>query len=267
MASARPIYFFMTCWASRAYLVVLLIAVGTVMCSAQIMPLSAEGAAKVISLDGQVSVLRDTTPWALNVGDEVQIRQVIITGPDGFAKFQVSDGSTFEVYPNSNIVFRKNPGNWRDLLDVLVGRVKVHIQKWGGQPNNNRILTPTAVISVRGTTFDVGVEDDDETTVVSVEEGVVDVRHALRPGLIKTLSAGESLHVYKDQPLAQSTVDKGAVVRRVLQGLRDAAFTMATHSPAHTGVPGGPTLPGNTGAPPPPSTPPPPPPTAPPPGN
>jgi ferric-dicitrate binding protein FerR (iron transport regulator) len=257
MASARPIYFFMTFWA-RAYLVVVLIAVGTVMCSAQIMPPSAEGAAKVISLDGQVSALRDTTPWALNVGDEVQIRQVIITGPDGFAKFQVSDGSTFEAYPNSNIVFRKNPGNWRDLLDVLVGRVKIHIQKWGGQPNNNRILTPTAVISVRGTTFDVGVEDDDETTVVSVEEGIVDVRHALRPGLTKTLNAGESLHVYKDQPLAQSTVDKGAVVRRVLQGLRDAAFTMATHSPAHTGVPGGPTLPGQTGAPPPPPAPPPP---------
>src|ERR1700676_1399937 len=257
MASARPIYFFMTFWVRRAYLVVVLIAVGTVMCSAQIMPLSAEGAAKVVSLDGQVSVLRDTTPWALNVGDEVQIRQVIITGPDGFAKFQVSDGSTFEVYPNSNIVFRKNPGNWRDLLDVLVGRVKIHIQKWGGQPNPNKIHTPTAVISVRGTTFDVSVDDDDETTIVSVEEGVVDVRHALRPSVTKTLNAGESIHVYKDQPLAQSTVDKGAVVRKVLQGLRDAAFTMATHSPAHPARTD-PPPPGETSAPPPPPAPPPP---------
>jgi hypothetical protein len=264
MASARPIYFFMTFWARRAYLVALLIAVGTLlvcstmMCSAQILPLSSEAAAKVMSLNGQVSVLRDTTPWALNVGDEVQARQVIVTGPDGYAKFEVSDGSTFEVYPNSNVVFRKNPGNWRDLLDVLVGRVKIHIQKWGGQPNNNRIITPTAVISVRGTTFEVGVDDDDETTIVSVEEGVVDVRHALRPGLTKTLNAGESIHVYKDQPLAQSTVDKGAVVRRILQGLRDAAFTAATHSPAHT-APGGPTLPGNSSGPPPPPSPPPPP--------
>jgi hypothetical protein len=226
------------------------------------LPVSAEGAAKVTSLTGDVSVLRDSTPWALNIGDEVQIRQVIITGPDGFAKFQVSDGSTFEVYPNSNIVFRKNPGNWRDLLDVLVGRVKIHIQKWGGQPNNNRIITPTAVISVRGTTFDVGVDDNDETTVVSVEEGVVDVRHALRPGLVKTLNAGESIHVYKDQPLAQNTVDKGAVVRKILQGLRDAAFTAATHSPAH-GTSTGPTLPGQTTAPPPPSGGPPPPPAPP----
>lgn len=261
----------MTFWVRRAYYVGLLIAVGTVMCSAQILPLSSEAAAKVISLNGQVSVLRDSTPWALNAGDEVQVRQVIVTGPDGYAKFQVSDGSTFEVYPNSNIVFRKNPGNWRDLLDVLVGRVKIHIQKWGGQPNNNRILTPTAVISVRGTTFDVAVDDDDETTIVSVEEGVVDVRHALRPGQTRTLNAGESLHVYKDQPLAQSSVDKGAVVRRILQGLRDAAFTAATHSPARTGVSGGPTLPGNTGGPPPPTggppPPPPPPSPPPPPGN
>src|SRR6202162_6260312 len=275
MASARPIFFFMSSWARHAYIVGLLIAAGTLMvcsmvvCSAQIFPVSSEGAAKVISLNGDVSALRGTTPWALNVGDQVQVQQVISTGPDGYAKFQVSDGSTFEVYPNSNIVFRKNPGNWRDLLDVLVGRVKIHIQKWGGQPNNNRILTPTAVISVRGTTFDVAVDDDDDTTIVSVEEGVVDVRHALHPGQPKTLNAGESIHVYRDQPLAQSTVDKGAVVRKILQGLRDAAFTMATHTPAHPGstIPGGPTLPGQTPSPAPPPGPPPPPAGPPPPPN
>src|SRR5216684_4269887 len=186
--------YFMSVRSMRGFGLGLLMAATAVVSSAQIFPLTSESAAKVISLNGQVSVLRDSEPWALNVGDLVQVRQVIVTGPDGFAQFQVSDGSTFEVYPNSNVVFRKNPPNLRDLLDVLVGRVKIHIQKWGGQPNNNRILTPTAVISVRGTTFDVGVEDDDETTIVSVEEGIVDVRHALRPGLTKTLNAGESLH-------------------------------------------------------------------------
>src|SRR5580704_4908405 len=270
MASARPIYFFMSFWAMRAF-VGLLIAAATVLCSAvcsaQMFPQSSEGAAKVISLEGDVSVLRDTTPWALNVGDQVQIKQVIITGRDGYAKFQVSDGSTFEVYPNSNVIFRKNPGNWRDLLDVLAGRIKIHIQKWGSQPNNNRILTPTAVISVRGTTFDVAVDDDDDTTIVTVEEGVVDVRHALRPSETKTLNAGESIHVYKDQPLAQSTIDKGAVVRKILQGLGDAAFTMATHTPAHVGstLPGGPGLSTQPTGPAPPPGPPPPAPAPPPP--
>src|SRR5271169_1363800 len=80
-------------------------------------PAQAEnGAAKAITLNGQVSVLRDNSPWVLNLGDAVQPRQIIITGPDGFAVFQVSDGSTFEVFPNARVVFRENPGSWRDLL-------------------------------------------------------------------------------------------------------------------------------------------------------
>ena len=153
--------------------------------------------------DRDVSVLRDSEPWALNVGDLVQTQQVILTGPDGYAKFQTSDGSTFEVYPSSNVIFRKNPGSLHDLLDLFVGRVKIHIQRLGGQPNPNRIMTPTAVISVRGTIFDVSINDDDETTIVSVEEGSVEVRHALKPGAPKIVNAGESLHVYKDEPLAQ----------------------------------------------------------------
>src|SRR5215472_6059518 len=134
-----------------------LMAASLAVCLGQVLPAPADAAAKVISLQGQVSVLRDSEPWALNVGDSIQVRQVIVTGPDGFAEFQVSDGSTFQVYPNSNVVFRKNPPNWRDLLDVLVGKVRIHIQKLGGEPNPNRVMTPSAVTSVRGTTFDVSV--------------------------------------------------------------------------------------------------------------
>lgn len=215
----------------------LLLAASLAICHAQILPNYPEGAAKVISLVGQVSVLREAVPWVLNIGDSVQARQVIVTGPDGYAVFQVSDGSTFQVYPNSNVVFRKNPPNWGDLLDLLAGRVRIHIQKLGEKPNPNRILTPTAVISVRGTTFDVSVNDEDEATLVEVEEGVVDVYHALQPGVTKTLNAGESLHVYRDQPLAQSFVDKGALAQRILRSLADAAF-MITNPMHGVSIPG-----------------------------
>ncbi len=108
------------------------------------------GAAKVLTRNGQVSVLRDDSPWALNVGDSVQPRQIIVTGSDGYALLQVSDGSTFEVFSNSRVVFRDNPGTIFDLLEILLGRVKIQIQKIGGQPNYNKVRTPTAVISVRG---------------------------------------------------------------------------------------------------------------------
>jgi hypothetical protein len=127
----------------------LLVMAAAQICSAQLFPTSSDAAAKVLSMTGQVSVLRDSEQWALNVGDLVQTQQVILTGPDGYAKFETSDGSTFEVYPSSNVIFRKNPGSLHDLLDLFVGRVKIHIQRWGGQPNPNRIMTPTAVISVR----------------------------------------------------------------------------------------------------------------------
>jgi hypothetical protein len=204
----------------------------------QVLPAPPEAAATVVSLTGSVSILRDNQPWALSVGDSVQVRQIIVSGPDGHALFKVSDGSTFEVFPNSYVTFRKNPPNWGDLIDLLVGRVKVHIQKWGNQPNPNRIYTPTAVISVRGTIFDVTVNDEDESTVVQVEEGQVAVQHALLPrGGAKIVNEGETLTVYKNQPLEAHLVDKGTVIQHVLRALVDAFQTSVMRTP-RTGVPG-----------------------------
>jgi hypothetical protein len=229
---------------------------------------SADGAAKVVQLTGQVNVLKDSTPWALQSGDLVYVKQIIITGNDGFAVLQVSDGSTFEVYPNSKVTFRNNPSNWKDLLDLYLGRVKVHIQKFGGQPNNNRVKTPTAVISVRGTVFDVVVEDEN-STLIAVEEGQVSVSHSLLPSE-KLVNQGESLRVYKDQPLAK----RASPVRdhALNQGLRAAAealyriiYRNPTPAPGG-GVPappaggGGAPLPGDTETTTPPPPPPPPPP-------
>lgn len=218
-------------------------------------------AAKVILTTGQVSALRDSQPWALSVGDTVACQQIIVTGPDGHATFQVSDGSTFEVFPNSHVVFRKNVPNWRDLIDVLLGQVRVHIQKFGNIPNPNRVTTPTAVISVRGTTFDITVDDEGESTLVQVEEGLVEVQHALLPrGEGKLLKDGEELRVFKQQPLAHG-FDKGSVVQRVFHAVLDAVNTAIIQGRVPSGrIPGVNTGPLGDKAPPPaPSGPPPPP--------
>jgi ferric-dicitrate binding protein FerR (iron transport regulator) len=242
----------------------LLLAAALSVCLAQNLPsLPADGAAKVIALSGQVSALKDSGEWALSVGDSVPVQQLIVTGPDGSALFQVADGSTFEVYPNSKVTFRNNPGNWRDLVDVWIGRIKTHIEKLGGQPNHNRIHTPTAVISVRGTTFDVSVEDD-ESTLVVVEEGQVAVEHALLPsGNPKLLNPGEWLRIFKYQPIARQSFDKGSVLRGSFRALSEALYTVMTRGAGgSTGIGGHiPTGVGDRPAP----APPPPPPTAPPP--
>jgi len=202
-------------------------------------------AAKVVSREGQVSVYRDNTYWAIDTGDTVRARQVVVTGADGHATFRVSDGSTFEIFPNSQVTFRANPGSWRDILDVWLGRIRVHIQRPGGQPNPNRVFTPTAIISVRGTIFDVTVDDEEEATVVLVEEGAVAVEHRLMPRSVdpKILHAGQELTVHRNVPLDEARhFDAG----RALQMASDLFIQIMIRMPRGGSVGGG--IPGSGGS-------------------
>jgi FecR protein len=223
------------------------------------------GAAKLMQFTGQISYMRGSDLWALNVGDTVQPQQVIVTGPDGYGLFQVSDGSTFEVFPKSKVVFRPNRGDWKDLLEVFLGKIKVQIEHPGGLPNNNKVRTPSAVISVRGTVFDVDVEDEDGTTLVLDEEGQVEVRHLLRAGEPKVLNPGEYIRVYKNEAIVRKLIDKGGVLQRALRVAAEAAYQVALDERGG-GVGRGATSPGtnlpgdhNGGNPAPPPPPPPPP--------
>jgi hypothetical protein len=250
----------------------LLVAVALVVSLA---PLQAQDtAAKALVINGDVSVLRDGGPWALFEGNTVRPQQIVKTGQDGYARFQVSDGSTFEVFPNSQVIFRAVQGSLKDLLDVWIGRVKVYIQHLPGVPNPNNVSSPTAVISVRGTVFEVSVEDQDGTTFVSVDEGLVAVRNRTVPSPEVLLQPTQSIRVFKNQPLAQR-MDKSGVARAVVRAIQDAARVALQRQ---VGAPGGvggttPTTTGTGGAqgdkgkggtsttaPAPPSAPPPPPP-------
>jgi hypothetical protein len=201
--------------------------------------------ATVLEQNGMVSLELDGRQLKpLFTGDEISPNHVIVTGVDGYARFRVADGSTFEVFPNARVVFRQRAGNWRELLNVFLGRVKVWIQHAPGQPNPNDVSTPTAVISVRGTVFDVTVEDDDGTTLVTVDEGVVNVRNLTAPGDPVTLSQGELVRVYRNQPL-RAKADTGGAVHKMLNAARDALWQVMIDRNGRTTVPG--TVPGSGG--------------------
>jgi len=252
-------------WSSA---VVLLASLTPVVCVAQGLPgieslFGDDVAARVVSREGQVSLYKDNTYWAIDTGDTVRVRQVVVTGADGHATFRVSDGSTFEVFPNSQVTFRANPGSLRDILDVWLGRIRVHIQRPGGQPNPNRVFTPTAIISVRGTTFDVTVDEEEEATVVLVEEGSVAVEHRLMPRSFepKIVHAGQELTVHRNVPLDEARHFDAV---HAIQMASDIFLQIMIRMPrsgrggiALPGGGGGGGLPGDTGGKPP--TPPPPP--------
>jgi len=212
------------------------------------------GAAQLVTGSGQISVLRDSTPWALNNGDYVQPMQVIVTGSNGSGMFKVADGSTFEVFSNSKVVFRANRGNWGDLLEIILGKIKVQIEHPGGVlPNPNKVRTPTAVISVRGTTFDVEYDAEKQVTTVDDEEGSVDVARALNLNDHKLLYPNQSLVVYKNEQLAHK-VDTGGILKRAYQAAMDALTQQGINSRSSGPVTATPTGTGTVTTPPPTTT-------------
>lgn len=203
------------------------------------------GYARVTLQYGQVSVWRGTAV-ALFVGSDIKRQEMIITGHDGYARFEVSDGSWFEVYADSKVVFHDNPTQtYKDLLNVYIGKIKVFIQHLNG-PNYNSVTTPTAVISVRGTEFVVDVEDDDGTTVVAVDKGLVQVRNTTAAGKEPLLQPGDAIRVYRGQSLGL-LADHSGVMKAAVRAMEDA-MRVAIQRGSGGGLPGTGGIGGTSGA-------------------
>jgi hypothetical protein len=132
-------------------------------------------------------------------------------------------------------------GNYPSLLDTLyvwIGHVKIFEEHSKGE-NSKKVTTPTAVISVRGTVYDVSVEDDDGTTYVTVDEGAVEVRNQTAAGPSVLLKPGDSIRVFRGQPLIPRQVAHNDVWRAALKAMQNAAY-QAVYGRANTraGIPG-----------------------------
>jgi hypothetical protein len=193
--------------------------------------------AHAIAVTGQVSRIRDQRPWALSAGERVPIQQVITTGRDGYARFEVAGGSTFDIYSNSRVVFRQNAATAGDLLDVLAGRVRIHLQPRAGEPQQ-RIFTPVAVITAHEASTVVLAIDEDETLRIDVIEGQVRVQHTAlprnEPVLVKAIDA---ILVQRNEPISRR-VDRGSLYRYTVKIL--SAIT-----PGHSGNRNGEPVEGN----------------------
>jgi hypothetical protein len=200
-------------------------------------------AAHVASLSGRVSVERGGELWAVSAGQTILAGQVIVTGPDGAAQLVLSDGSTLDIFPNSRVIFRANRFNLRELLDVMLGKVRLQIQHLIPGEAPLRVTSPTAVISVRGTVFEVEVDAAMET-VVSVDTGAVSVRHRMIPGQEILVESGQSVRVNPTLPLIAAGKPVpirsiGRVVRAVgsvLADVRSATRSAGGGSAAGTGT-------------------------------
>ncbi len=197
--------------------------------------------AHATSVSGKVSRVRDEQPWAVSTGERVPVRQVISTGDDGFAHFTVAGGSNFDIFSNSRIVFRQNTASAGDLLDVMAGRVRVHLQPTLNQPQQ-RIFTAAAIITaIRPATVALAIDQDD-TLRIDVLEGEVKVQHARLPKTEPTeVRALDAILVRPDEPISRR-VDRGSLYRYTVKQLKDI---WAAVTPGHSGQHNGDVIEGN----------------------
>ncbi len=119
---------------------------------------------------------------------------LISTENNGRMLLRLSDGSDLLVRSNTKLVLKQpEAGAWR-YLQVMIGRVRAEIQKRLGGAPGFQIGTPSAVISVRGTSFDVEVNRTG-ITEVDVHEGVVQLDSAKGMGESVLIRAGFSSRV------------------------------------------------------------------------
>jgi len=148
----------------------------------------------------------------MQVGDEIR------TGPGSTVTMEMLDGSYVVVSENSSFTIQDSWGaNVRDIMNLVAGKVRFYIQRLGGRPNPYRVQTPTALIAVRGTIFDVSVDPSDATEVRCLE-GRVTVESAGMPDREVILDEGRKTLVRPGAyPIAPVDNDQALLENRVLR--------------------------------------------------
>ncbi len=160
---------------------------------------------QILAIEGKVEVRRQTggqpliQPLALPVAIVVKPQDllfpedIIITGRNGRLVLALSDGSQVVIAPKRTIKVDNLTESPRNLINIIKGKARLQIERLGGKPNPYRVNTPTTIIAVRGTVFDVVVED--EKTDVYLHEGAVAVSNRQFPDQPLLLSPGSYTRV------------------------------------------------------------------------
>jgi len=119
---------------------------------------------------------------------------VLDTGDGRLVLVLRNDESEILVQPNTRLVLQApQPGNW-ETLQIILGKVRAYIRKRTGGAPPFQMGTPSAVIAVRGTRFDVEVNASG-VSEIDVFEGLVEVGSPTLPGVSVLVRPGMSTRV------------------------------------------------------------------------
>src|SRR5258707_3946943 len=150
--------------------------------------------ATISDFKGKVSIQLPAHAFAAPLRGEVLPPDTTVSTEDGRLLLKLSDGSDVLVRPHTKLLLKQPEASGWKYFQILVGRVRTQIQKRIGGAPAFQIGTPSAVISVRGTKFDVEV-DRRGFTEVDVDEGVVKMEAVTGRGESVMITAGFSSRV------------------------------------------------------------------------
>ncbi|MDQ6653541.1 MAG: FecR domain-containing protein [Acidobacteriota bacterium] len=159
--------------------------------------------ARVASVSGRATISKSAGPAsALRQGELLAPADVVDTSGGGRVRIELSDGSVVIVQPGTRVILQDYgaAGSLRELLKIIVGRVRIKVNHFGAQPNPYRVNSPSASIGVRGTEFSVSVGTGGETEVV-VYEGLVEVTRLSDPRDRVTVEPGRGVIVRPNEPI------------------------------------------------------------------
>ncbi|MCU1219151.1 MAG: hypothetical protein JWN42_348 [Candidatus Angelobacter sp.] len=150
--------------------------------------------ATISDFKGKVGIQLPAHAFAAPVRGEVLPPDTTVSTDDGRLLLKLSDGSDVLVRAHTRLLLKQPEASGWKYFQILVGRVRTQIQKRIGGAPAFQIGTPSAVISVRGTKFDVEV-DRRGFTEVDVDEGVVELEAVTGRGESVMITSGFSSRV------------------------------------------------------------------------
>jgi hypothetical protein len=130
--------------------------------------------AAVSEWDGKVQLQLPGRSLGTPVRGQVLPPGTLLDTGNGKLLLRMDDGSQILVRPQTRLILKQPAASDGNYLQLLLGRIRAQIKKRTGGAPSFQLGTPSAVIAVRGTRFDVEVNQR-RVTEVDVFEGLVEV--------------------------------------------------------------------------------------------
>lgn len=157
---------------------------------------------KVNSYDGEVTVQREEK---LNAFEGLQLisEDTVSVGEASFLELLADSDKHIAAEENTGFVLHStgDDKNGSITIDLLYGRSLFTIDNKLNEGSTFAVITPNATLSVRGTSFAVGYDEETKTTDVEVYSGTVQLN-----------SGDEEMLIKKDGKATVTTTDNGVTV-------------------------------------------------------